>query len=696
MRTYKAKGLVASIVLGMLMVLAMLYTVQAEPRRHPFKWPDGKELKICFEGDFWSVAARKENVRKALSEWLSPDDHPAAGERMPSGNDRGEPNPNNDTADDVMDDGDHWDLDNFRWPKVNRSFSAAEKQAMKNAYGTLPTWTEVEDCSEADIVFKAENLGQGHLGTTETTYNTESNQKKKSAVTFDSNPDQGKGEIWHHAADGDGDGKITNNDTKYETGVIGQEIDFYSVAKHEIGHVVSFAHTGLDDLRSQDWEPAGETAGQEDPRTEQISPPKGTVPPDIPNSQRTGSLGDEQMADHFTKLYFASDFAGYPGGPGVGGMDLWIADWDFDNSIWISVTNAGPGVNTAQDEISPFTGEDGATMVFARGDSTMPFSFDLLWSTWDITSSTWLPAVPLPMLGYDPAVADEVSPFLLAGNYTLLFASNANGSFDLWQAEYDLDAGVWLTPTLLPGWVNSPNDDVDPMIGNDGLLYFASNRAGGLGLHDIWVSEMVGGEWQAPTHLFWASTPCEDRNPFVTNDLDSLYLSSNLSGTVCAPLDYDVLILDNHAPRLRVHDVVDPIMPGHVETYTLTYEDTRPLYNPPFPVNAFVISLTYPAHTRFIGADPAPIPGSDNIWGIGDLLPAQRGQITVTLWVSDTAAEAPRETTQGLEYLRVLDLEATASYQSPMGLQYTYAVPHRTWVWLGGPQIYLPIVIKNH
>lgn len=700
MKTKKKLGLLVSVLLGLLLVLTALYSVQAEPQRHPFKWPDGKELKICFEGDFWNVTARKENVRKALDEWLNPDDYPAAGEELSDGLDKGKTNPNNDTADDMMEDGDHWDLDDFRWPKVNRSFSAAEKKAMKDAYGTLPTWTEVEDCSDADIVFKAQDLGVGHLGSTRTAYRPAENEKTKSEVTFDQDPDQGKGEIWHHAQDGDGDGKITNNDNKYETGVINQEIDFYSVAKHEIGHVVSFAHADVDDLRTHDWEPVAEGATYlEEPRTEQINPPKGSVPPDVPNRQQTGSLGDEQLADHFTRFYFASDFAGYPGGPGAGRMDVWIADWDFGNSMWISVTNAGPGVNTIHDELDPFVGEEGALIVFARGDMGVPGSFDLFMSTWDITSSTWLPAMPLSILGQDLSNSDEMSPFLTAGEWRLYFASDALGSLDLWQSEFDPSGGVWLTPTLLLGDVNSAaSADLDPMV-SGGMLYFASDRAGGVGLSDIWASELVAGEWQTPTNVFWTNTPCDELDPFVTNDGDALYLSSNYSLTIggfaCLPLDFDVLIADNLAPRLRIHDALDPIEPGHVETYTLTYEDTRPIYDLPMPVNAVVISTTYPEHTRFITSTPAPVADFDNLWDVGDLLPGQGGRITVTLWVSETASQAPPETSEGLEHLRVLSLEANVMYSSLSG-PHLYGVPHRTWVEVIRFDVYLPLVLKNH
>src|SRR5438477_1140299 len=52
--------------------------------------------------------------------------------------------------------------------------------------------------------------------------------------------------------------------------------------------------------------------------------------------------------------------------------------------------------------------------------------------------------------------------------------------------------GPWSTPINLGPLVNSPADDNRPAISKDGLsLYITSGRMGGLGGHDIWVSQRV-------------------------------------------------------------------------------------------------------------------------------------------------------------------------------------------------------------
>ena len=60
------------------------------------------------------------------------------------------------------------------------------------------------------------------------------------------------------------------------------------------------------------------------------------------------------------------------------------------------------------------------------------------------------------------------------------------------------------TPTKLGPLVNSSYREFNPSISADGLsLYFISNRSGGVGGLDIWVTtrETTDGPWGAPVNL---------------------------------------------------------------------------------------------------------------------------------------------------------------------------------------------------
>ena len=76
--------------------------------------------------------------------------------------------------------------------------------------------------------------------------------------------------------------------------------------------------------------------------------------------------------------------------------------------------------------------------------------------------------------------------------------------------------------------------DIEVSISKDGLsLYFASNRAGGFGRQDIWVSRRAGIDdaWGPPQNLGPAvNTAFDDRAPMLTRDGHRMYFSSDRPG----------------------------------------------------------------------------------------------------------------------------------------------------------------------
>ena len=81
---------------------------------------------------------------------------------------------------------------------------------------------------------------------------------------------------------------------------------------------------------------------------------------------------------------------------------------------------------------------------------------------------------------------DEISPVLVS-NDTLLFASNGMGGlggFDLYMSLYR--NGRWGDPVPLDE-INTTSDESDACILPDGTICFASNRAGGQGGFDLWL-----------------------------------------------------------------------------------------------------------------------------------------------------------------------------------------------------------------
>jgi hypothetical protein len=90
-------------------------------------------------------------------------------------------------------------------------------------------------------------------------------------------------------------------------------------------------------------------------------------------------------------------------------------------------------------------------------------------------------------------------------------------------------------PMNLGSVINSSSSDYGPCLSTDGLeLYFTSERAGGSGGADIWVSTRQGtnDQWNPPTNLGpTVNSSYNDSYPTVSSDGLTLYFSDAYSGT---------------------------------------------------------------------------------------------------------------------------------------------------------------------
>jgi hypothetical protein len=94
----------------------------------------------------------------------------------------------------------------------------------------------------------------------------------------------------------------------------------------------------------------------------------------------------------------------------------------------------------------------------------------------------------------------------------------------------------WSSPVNLGPVVNSTATDAAPLISKDGLsLYFNSNRTGGVGGSDIWVShrDSLTEPWAAPLNLgAVVNTVGIEAGPTLSRDEHWLFFQSNRSGNM--------------------------------------------------------------------------------------------------------------------------------------------------------------------
>jgi hypothetical protein len=327
---------------------------------------------------------------------------------------------------------------------------------------------------------------------------------------------QDKDVKWHLGEDTDGDGFITNKDTD----VVGKdELDFYSVLKHEIGHVLCFNHAGENAFHDYRFDTA-EPLGGKFPLESGVRSPFPT------------SVGDD-FGDGRESIIFSSDRPG-----GFGGLDLWMA---MPTEVGWRVENLGPGVNSAGDEVDPYLAADGTLLLFSsnRGGT----SFDLYQSTLDLTTGKWRPAQPIEAVntGYD-----ERHPSLTANMRTLYFASNrpgGAGGWDIWASEWIPQVG-FSRPYNLGAPINTAANETAPAISGDGaLLVFSSDRSGGYGGYDLWCSHLRP-TWTDPENLGPSvNSPANESDPILRLDNRSLVFTSDRSGKIGA-LESSLMSLD--------------------------------------------------------------------------------------------------------------------------------------------------------
>lgn len=116
------------------------------------------------------------------------------------------------------------------------------------------------------------------------------------------------------------------------------------------------------------------------------------------------------------------------------------------------------------------------------------------------------------------------------GKFLYFSACNRDDSFGECDIYFSQKTSTgWTKPKNIGPSINSKYWEAQPSISPDGKeLYFASNRPGGYGNSDIWVSKFINGRWSYPENLGEnINTKDVDQFPFIHSDNQTLYFGSN-------------------------------------------------------------------------------------------------------------------------------------------------------------------------
>ncbi len=195
----------------------------------------------------------------------------------------------------------------------------------------------------------------------------------------------------------------------------------------------------------------------------------------------------------------------------------------FKNPVDFNPQNIGTAINTNHSEYLPALTADSETLIFTRrenGDENFFLSKK--------EDDQWQEAQPMSEI--NTPLNEGAQSITADGKFLVFTACNRKdglGSCDIYFSE--VKNGHWTAPANMGSPLNSSAWESQPSISANGnALYFSSNRKGGQGEKDIWVSfREQGGPWQTPVNLRGiVNTPDDDQSPFLHADGQTLYFMS--------------------------------------------------------------------------------------------------------------------------------------------------------------------------
>mgnify|MGYP006284430913 CR=1 FL=1 len=199
-----------------------------------------------------------------------------------------------------------------------------------------------------------------------------------------------------------------------------------------------------------------------------------------------------------------------------------IAEKERNNPQSFVASNLGNPINTRFSELTPVISGDGKSLVFT---AQLQF-YDAIFYVKKNENGEW--GFPINLMG-QLAVDDNTHPTSLSYDGTKMYLyRDDNFDGNLYVSELKED-GMWSKVRKLGENINTKYWESHAAISPDGKkLYFTSNREGGYGDLDIYVSEKTAeGKWGPPKNLGNViNTQWNENTPFLVNNGKTLYFSS--------------------------------------------------------------------------------------------------------------------------------------------------------------------------
>lgn len=271
----------------------------------------------------------------------------------------------------------------------------------------------------------------------------------------------------------------------------------------------------------------------------------------------------------------------------------------------VKMENLDRRINSRFDDYTPSITADGKLLVFTsrrpdikgggvdtRGDHK--YFENIFYSEWDAINEEWTAAEQLKGQ-VNTTAYDAVLSIAPNGKSMYVYKNNAQSAGDIFTSAYVDSSKNWSAAEKLPKPINTSYFESSISITDDGKhLYFISERPGGEGQGDIYISEKQGDRWGKPKNLGnLVNTSGDEKFVFVHPNGKHLFFASNGHQTMGS---YDIFRCE--------------IIEGKA---------TRPI-NLGYPINTVneesTFSLTADNKTMYIAAEYPEGQGERDIWRV--------------------------------------------------------------------------------
>lgn len=208
----------------------------------------------------------------------------------------------------------------------------------------------------------------------------------------------------------------------------------------------------------------------------------------------------------------------------------------IDNPVRVFIDNLGGSINTQYREYGAVISADESVIIFTsrrvgstggKIDPMINEHFEDLYISYKQEDGSWSPAENLGD-NVNSDDHDAVSAVSADGQKVLIFLGRKNNGGDLYECT--LEGDVWSKPVSLGKNVNTKEyHESSACYSPDGnTIYFVSNKPGGIGDHDIYMTKLdEKGKWGPATNLGTTiNTQFDEEAVFMHPDGKTLYFSS--------------------------------------------------------------------------------------------------------------------------------------------------------------------------